>query len=285
MSKTPPSISSAFAADSWQRANKDHLGETMTACNLIPSGLRELVLGHLDGDMKDRFLSACERAHAHKGSLSGIEVHTILNSAKLHALGGAGYLGFMPWHLVERIPTLKAELVEMLSEDLNCMEVQRAFGRNGAINLFIAAKPSDDRESYLRAAKALVGRLPAARVVFDAEIVSFWPESDFKSAHQSVGIEGHLAGVATRDACAQHSNMNAAGLTSVFIDTSGRQFNPRVAVAPANDHGRVADPVDSAETAEAAVMGGDPAPTAPSARTASRLEAIKARQASMRKAA
>lgn len=264
--------SAEFARSCWLRANKEHLGETSTALLQIPEAFRGLVLAHLDADLEFDFITPLQRLHEEKGSLSAIQVGTVLNSAKLKALSAAGYLGFMPWHVVDRIPNLKAELSEILHERLDFMGVQQAFVHNGAMNLFIAAKPADDRESYLRAAKALTARLPAARVVFDAEIISYWPEHDFKAALAAVGVAGHLAGISTRADAASHSCMNAAGMNAIYIDTDGRQFNPRSSVPPANDRA-------------AAQQAAEAPATAPSERTGSRLEAIKARQAAMRKAA
>lgn len=252
------SLGSDTAADALKT---EHLGETVTALNNLPERIRAVVEPILTEELAEAFVDSVTRKLEAGDPLVRPDISRLLNSAKLAALSQAAYLSGMPWHLATRSPELTERISKALWDGMGLHGVHKIFADSGAVNLFIAAREADDPTSYLRAAKALVDRLPAAHVVLDAEMISFWNGGDV-GARTALGLRGCNIDVATRADCAQHSGMSVRGMRAIYIDTSGKQFNPRSAVQPANDDATPETPV-----------------SVPGSQASDRLSAIRARQA------
>ncbi|WP_137921287.1 hypothetical protein [Hydrogenophaga sp. 2FB] len=259
------------AQAAWESQDKSHLSETLTALNRLPEVLRGTIRDHLDALVAHDFVLSVEK-HLELGEPMGPrDISRLLNSAKLGAMSYASYLGFMPWHLAERSPELMGKMTRLFEDGLNCEGVHEAIRSSGAINLFVAARDSDDRSSYLRSVKALIERLPVATLVLDEEMVYHYG-ANMSEACAAIGMhQGHVT-VATRSNVVHLSDMSIRGIKGVFLNTEGRQFNPRADRASANDANQ--PPAIAA-----------PAATAPPASTSDRLATIRARQAAARKAA
>lgn len=255
-------IFEGLVADTTADALKtEHLGETVTALNNLPEPIRAVVEPILTEELAEAFVDSITRKLEAGDPLVRTDISRLLNSAKLAALSQASYLSGMPWHLATRSPELTERISKALWEGIDLHGVHKIFADSGAVNLFIAAREADDPTSYLRAAKALLDRLPAAHVVLDAEMITFWNGGDV-GARTALGLRGCNIDVSTRAECAQHSGMSVRGMRAIFVDTSGKQFNPRSSVQPAND--------DATPEVAASV---------PSPQASDRLSAIRARQA------
>lgn len=265
------------ARDICNKLDKAHLGDTVTALNRMPEAIQQAVLPQLDEMLADSLHRAIEQTLEAGEPLGKHEIGRVLNSAKLQSLGYATYLSVMPWHLAQRSDELMQQLVQALQDGIRLENVRDIFAATGAINLFVAARDTDDQSSYMRAAAALVARLPAAHVVLDAEVAGQYG-TDLNQVATSLGLRGCHIDLSTREACAHHSGMSVRGMRAIFIDTAGKQFNPRGAAAPANERGLSRGrPAGDGVTEEAVAEA--PVATAPSSQASDRLSAIRARQA------
>lgn len=262
---------SELAIAAWDSQDKNHLSETLTHLSRLPEVLRETIRDHLDLVVEHDFIRSVDNHLALGDTMGTRGLSRLLNSAKLSALCGASYLGFMPWHLAAKSPELMEKMKGVFADGLDCMGAQAAIRNSGAINLFVAARDSDDRTSYLRSVKSLFERLPVSSLVLDEEMVYHYG-TNFAEACAAIGIhQGHVA-ISTRGNVIHLSDMHNHGLKGVFLDSEGRQFNPRTGRVPANDS--IEQPV--AKT---------PVATAPPAATSERLATIRARQAAARRTA
>ncbi|MFK4705787.1 hypothetical protein ABIC83_002626 [Roseateles asaccharophilus] len=215
--------------EAWGRANKEHLPETVSALNRLPEALKAVVQTVADRIYQNAFVAVYERAHAAPGGLAALgDSPSVMNSsAKLAAMSAVSYLSMEPWHVSDaadhrRIAAaLKdAESLQVASDLLS--EVK-------GVNVFVAATESDDRDSYLKAAKGLMQRQSIRHMVLDAELIEWRPQSDFLEACDAIGIPPGFVGIMDRAHAHEHSYMSTGpvtGVPTIYIDTKGRLLQP-----------------------------------------------------------
>lgn len=213
----------------WKAANREHLPETVSALNRLPEVLREAVKTVADRIYENAFVAVYERAHAAPGGLAaqGDSPAVMNTSAKLAAMSAVNYLSTEPWHIADAAALRRvagelkeAETLHVASDLLS--EIK-------GVNVFIAATEADDRDSYLKAAKGLMGRHSIRYMVLDAELVEWRPQADFMEACETIGIHPGFVGIVDRPNAFQHSYMSTGGMTGVpaiYIDTKGRRLQP-----------------------------------------------------------
>lgn len=244
----------------WRAADKAPLPETTSAINRIPEAIRSSVAQALDREFKLEFMASMSM-HSDSGPDSIERKPSVLaHSAKLMVYSTASYLAFMPWHVIDG--ELITEIQRSLAKGVDVPMLHEVIRRSGAVNLFVAARESDDRDSYIRTCKSLLGRVKVAYLVLDSEICSFSPDA---AVCTDLGLSGCNIGISDRDKSSNHSFMNARGLKAVYIDTGGKQL------------GKSAHAI--AEEQEALVAQSVPPP----ANLESRLARLKSRQAAARK--
>lgn len=251
----------AQAKELFDRLDKSPLSETISALNRIPEAIRGLIERNVNDMLEVDFVDAMA-AHLNSGNpLGRFDESRMLNSAKLKGLSYTGYLSYMPWHLLERLPKAKTEIAAAIENRESPVQIHEILKNAGAVNLFIAAREVDDRASYLRAAKALITRIPAAQVVLDAELIT-QSSGDLMLASKELGIS--LANIETcpRADSPDHSLMNSNVFKPLFIDTNGKEIVARAIQASAND----------------AALAASEAPTGPGEKARSRIEEVRARQ-------
>lgn len=249
------------AKEMFDRLDKSPLSETVSAMNRIPEPIRALIERNVNDMLEVDFVDAMA-AHLNSGNpLGRFDEGRMLNSAKLKGLSYAGYLSYMPWHLLERLPKAKAEIAAAIDARESPVQIHEILRNAGAVSLFIAAREVDDRTSYLRAAKALITRIPAAHVVLDAELIT-QSSGDLMLASKELGISLSNIETSARADSPSHSLMNSHVFKPLFIDTNGKEIVARAIQASANDPG-----------ADAPVVT-----TGPGEKARSRIEEVRARQ-------
>jgi len=247
----------------WNLIEHSHLSCTLTALERIPLSLQAVVRQAADRDFMHSFFEMAPVLLESGPRSIERQPMTIANSAKLSAFSLVGHLSFLPWHVIGG--ELSAELSKVITEGVDHLKINEIISRSGAVNLFVAAKESDDRESYIRSCRALLGRIKVARIVLDAELISFIPSNEFVSLCDSLGLGATFVGVSERSKAKNHSFMGGPHFKGVCVDTEGRQLKD----AP----GAAADAQD--ELISQSMQ--------PSAQTHSRINALKSRQAAARR--
>lgn len=247
----------------WNLANKDPLPDTVSAVNRLPEALREVVTKALQIEYKREFIAAMGLLGDAGPDSFERKPSAVAHAAKLMVFSTVSYLAFMPWHVMS--PASMPSVVESFSEGIDAEKLRGIFANSGAVNLFVAARESDDRDSYIRACKSLLSHVKAAYLVLDSEICSFTPESDFAAVCASLGREGGSIGVSDRDKCVGNSYMSARGLKAVYVDTAGKPLIKSSSAIAGETEEMIAHSVPPSTTSE------------------SRIDRLKARQASARR--
>ncbi|MEJ6002698.1 hypothetical protein [Paucibacter soli] len=215
--------------DAMKVADRDPLSDTVDAIRRIPEELRPQVERIAEQLYKDAFVYLYERAYAIDGGLKtyGTTPNSLNHSAKLAAMSAVGGFALEPWHMVDAAALSK--IADALVDAESFQPAIDALSTIKGVNLFVAATEADDRDSYLKAVKAMLKRHRVRQLVFDAELVEWRPASDFLEACSIVNIGPAHVGIATRDLASKHSIMATSRMTGVpalYVDSGGRQMVP-----------------------------------------------------------
>lgn len=209
--------------------NKEPLAETQDALKRIPEMLLPQVEAVAAKIFRDEFLRlAASRRNDAKSQLDpSNSVNVLAHSAKLAAFSAVGYLSSSPWHLADDA------LLKRIARDLEGAQDFDAADKHlwsvRCVNLFVAASDSDDRDSYLKAAKALVRRHSVHNLVLDGELAEWLPDVEFQMACRDVGLRPLFVGIADRRDASKHSMLrpetSPAMIPALFVDTKGQQLS------------------------------------------------------------
>ena len=287
------------AAEMFRGADKNLLPETLTALKLVPEEIRpavEMVTQHL---FEDAFRAVVTAHLSAKNPNRAMTPGLLAHSAKLEVFWAVGSLARRAWHLVDD------QTLERINNDLQgARTLESAHKRIDTIrcvNMFVAATPDDDRDSYLRAVAALVKRHKVHSLVFDGEIIEWSPAREFSQACEAVGLLPLHVGIADKSHAPQHSSMAehaaAVGRPALFVDSSGHALrvgedgalepagqrpssttSPATSSATSSTTSRARQPTIATldPAAGAAVVHADAAPTAS---VQARIEALRGNQA------
>jgi hypothetical protein len=260
------------------------LTETSAALQLLPDPVRSAA----ERIAESMFLEGVGKLVKRMGT-SGTTLErrpgVVAHSAKLEVFSAVSGLAWLPWHLADKA------LVDAVSEEIrNSGDLgvgQAHFEKVRSVNLFVAALPADSRESYLRSVAALIKGRRVRAVVLDAELVEWWPQKSFASACEQIGLRPMFVAIAERSAAGLHSILSDRRFGQpVAVDSSGTQL-------AFDDAGAVTLGSLGKTNGDRAARTGDSKPTEgpsvavasePSGAVASRIDALRDRQARYRNA-
>lgn len=263
-----------LAERTWpQVAGREPLADTLSAISRLPEKVREAVLEVCAHIYRSEFFRLTELAPMRR-------TNDIASSAQMSVFSAVSHLAEKAFHLADA--PLLTRIARELQLASNLEPACRILDEFKSVNLFIAALETDDRDSYLRAAKELVRRQPVKFAVLDAELIEWNPTSEFLAACSEIGVRPSCVGIADRSAAASHSMLQTDSkyrLTpALYLDSEGRRLEP--------DAGGVLGPltrsVATRQTANAPIQHEPPAAlraTAPTTAIQARIESLRQSQA------
>jgi hypothetical protein len=280
----PPAIQLAQqVSDMVASVDAEPLAETLEALQRLPDTLRP-VAAMLATEMYQEFFCklatqlVSERSAMDDSARGRVDParapHMLAHSAKIQAMSAVTSLASQPWHVAD--PKTLAGIVADIERSGDFGYARKRLMGLSPVNLFVAAGPKDDRDSYLTAVTAAVKSRRVHHVVLDAELIEWFPAADFLAACAATGLRPRFVGLCERHKVGQHQMMFPCGgldrLAGVVVDTAGR-------VLGLDAHGAVSAPPAPCRLLKAAPVQATKEttvpqePAAPTATTAQRQSA------------
>lgn len=147
----------------------------------------------------------------------------IMHSANMEAFSKCSILEYFPWHLVK--PNELHDLAQEIEQTQNLSRMEILYRRLKAANVFIAAQPKDDRESYMRGVSAILKSFPVHSLLLDAEQIHLSSPSQFEAVAQELGVSPFFIASCGRNEARFHSAMSVeTGRPAIFCDSAGTKL-------------------------------------------------------------
>lgn len=270
-------------------APRDPHPEALDAIRRMPKVVGDAFTASLPARFRARFMREAATAVLERASRGAPSSSRLAHAAHLFCMSEAGWLAASPWHLAG--DSALKRCAALVSSGASLTEAVSVLIPAEATRLYIAASESDDRDSYLRAAAALIRRHKAVTAVLDGELIE-WSNGDYGEAMRVTGLNAvHLA-VADRAKASRHSVFSAqTGLSKypvVVVDSTGRPMKFTDAgvelAVPEAPAAKASRPSAAREAQPADEPVPTPMPTVPSSAMQSRIQAMRATQAARRQA-